>query len=90
MKGLIEIFELLKDYIENTPKYVFNGMCRSLDTLVMTGELTDIEHSLAIDYLNSIKTTGDHWWREGLKQPRIDFLNEQITDLKRLDNEQRN
>lgn len=61
------------------------GLCSLTAMLNSEGIITDKEDSIIGKYLNNNrphdKGEMDYWWPRGAKQPRLDWLNEQIEKL---------
>lgn len=84
-KRIIEIFKDVKCTIEEE-KY-FHGICLTvhvnqwLDGDINAEELEDFFDVL---FKNKPSTCGDsYWWKKGLKQPRIEFLDKLIKKLEK-------
>lgn len=84
-KRIIEIFKDVKCTIEEDESFL--GICFTihtsqwLDSDITMQELEDL-FDVLID--NKPSTCGDlYWWKKGLKQPRIEFLDKLIKKLEK-------
>ncbi len=93
MRNIKQLLELLRENVIDSNSYLY-GLCSRLEIMVFNGILYKNEYKLLIKYLqhnaprrkfHSIptirKTIGDYWWPKKEKQPRLDWLDKQITKL---------
>ena len=79
-RTILELLIILRDHIEKF-EYFDDGMCWEISRLFSCSKIEVIEHDKLLDYLiiNSPgKGIRHHWWKSGLKNPRINWLNERI------------
>ena len=82
-RDIKELLILLRDYIETEQGFI--GMCFSTNEMVNYGWITENEELLIdkwnVDNRPSCTNERGCWWPRGDKQPRLDWLNEQIAKL---------
>lgn len=80
-----ELLIKLRDFIINQEPSIFRGMCGQISIMYYKDKITNLESIRLKDYIKSNKpnfvSSGVYWWDPGLKQPRIDWLNDQINKL---------
>ena len=84
-RDLKELLILLKYYIIRQKPDIFYGMCGEIYEMYSIGYLENTEISILIKFLEVNRPKGleerNYWFPKGEKQPRIDWLNEQIYKL---------
>ena len=84
-RDLKELLILLKYYIIRQKPDIFYGMCIAIDEMLCRDILTYSEYVVLRNFLKDNKPKGlmrlDFWFPKGEKQPRIDWLNNEIYKL---------
>lgn len=82
-RGIVELLNLLKDYIIKDE--YFKGMCIQISLMVVSNAIDTSEEIIIRNYLKNQKPlTKNHlgfWWTKGNKKPRLDWIDKQIKKL---------
>lgn len=83
---LRQLLKKLKDYIVHQNPYKFYGMCGEINEMYKLDFINDYELDILYDFIKTNTPTNfdedyGYWWNVGEKQPRIDWLDEQISKL---------
>ena len=84
--GMEELLVKLSEYIENQDERSFFGMCETIEDMHGDLIITNDEHLLLYGFLKEKRLmrnahVADYWWKFGEKQPRLDWIAEQIEKL---------
>lgn len=78
-----ELLILLREYI--VKQYIFWGMCAEIREMYQIELISNKEFKILESYLKNNKPKNtfydDFWWKEGKKQPRLDWIDEQLKNL---------
>lgn len=84
MRGIEELLEMILDSVENGDNFL--GMCCVVYQLYYDNKIGLYEKNFMIDYINDrqpdVTWERGFWWKVGVKKPRIDWINEQLKELK--------
>lgn len=83
---IIELLEKLRAYIVKVETNHFFGMCAEVTEMYEEDLITSDEYDDLDDYIVDRVPRGlckiDYWWPRGEKQPRFDWIDEQVKILK--------
>lgn len=78
-----ELLILLREYI--VEQDVFLGMCSEINEMYCLDLISNKESKILTNYLKKNRPKGmdmfDSWWKEGDKQPRLYWIDEQLKRL---------
>lgn len=77
-----ELLILLREYI--VKQYDFLGMCSEIRDMYHIDLISSVEYDILTNYLKNNKPENindNFWWIPREKQPRLDWINEQLKSL---------